>query len=250
MEEVRHDVLGRSRRRRGTWRRCRGRRPGRVRRRWELRDQLVDLLVLGAAGVGLLAAGEDPQEQHLAARMAVVDVVEDRLDAQRHVAGRIPLLVPIIRTMSLGWIPSSSPLRRRQITCSVRSPLMPKLAALRGAKYLSQTAFPPPRQPSVMESPMKSRSTPPALATLRNSSWRLRSFSSGSWSAPPCPAGRRRKGPGSEGGPGICSGSRHSLQKVDRILLHYRMACLEIGESPSFLRVGLLFTLGPCRKRS
>ena len=43
------------------------------------------------------------------------------------------LLVPIIRTTTLGWIPSTSPCSSRQRTCSVRSPPMPKLAALRGA---------------------------------------------------------------------------------------------------------------------
>src|SRR6185436_1177225 len=90
-----------------------------------------------------------------------------------------PLLVPIMTTATLGEKPSSSPLRRRQITCSVRSPLMPKLAALSGAKNLSQIALPPLRQPSVIESPTNRRSMPPAFATFRNSSWRFRSFSTG-----------------------------------------------------------------------
>jgi len=38
------------------------------------------------------------------------------------------LLVPIISTITFGWSPSSSPLSMRQMTFSVRSPLMPKSA--------------------------------------------------------------------------------------------------------------------------
>src|SRR6266545_3267780 len=100
------------------------------------------------------------------------------------------LFVPIIRTASFGLMPSSSPLLMRHRTCSVRSPPMPKLAALSGAKCFSQVGLAaPPRQASVIESPRKSRSTSPFLAMATKPSCRFIQPASG-W--PPLADARRR----------------------------------------------------------
>ena len=61
----------------------------------------------------------------------------------------------------------------------MRSPPMPKLAALSGVKFFSQTSLPPPRQPSVIESPRNRTSTSPFLAMARNCSWRSGFFLAG-----------------------------------------------------------------------
>src|SRR5262245_4070089 len=85
------------------------------------------------------------------------------------------LLVPIISTTTLGSVsPSNSPFWRRHKTCCVRSPEMPKLAALSGPNVASKIFFCGLfRQPSVIESPAKSTSKPPFFASSTNASWRL-----------------------------------------------------------------------------
>ena len=80
--------------------------------------------------------------------------------------------MPIIITTSFGLSPASSPLSSRHSTCSVRSPLKPKFAALSAAKLLSQAAFPAPSHPCVIESPRNARSTPPFFVTATLSAWR------------------------------------------------------------------------------
>ena len=80
------------------------------------------------------------------------------------------LLVPIINCTTFGLMPSSSPFCKRQITCWVRSPPIPKFAAFMGTNLEVKILCPPfvpwpsPPQASVMESPKKRRSTLPRLA--------------------------------------------------------------------------------------
>ena len=92
------------------------------------------------------------------------------------------LLVPIINCTTFGLMPSSSPFCKRQITCWVRSPPIPKFAAFIGTNLEvnilapEPLSWPSPPQASVMESPRKRRSTLPRLAIPTKASCRFSQF--------------------------------------------------------------------------
>ena len=84
---------------------------------------------------GFFRPGKHREQQDLAGGRLSADFLNDCGDALGNpgAVSRRLLFVPIINTTTFGWMPVRLPFLRRQRTCSVLSPPIPKLAALSGA---------------------------------------------------------------------------------------------------------------------